>query len=564
DSATGVVYPSFCANAGSTHFAGESGLGCAGYLVASRLGKELADYAGYVSAYNYIEDKVGSLNDNRALTQTVTWALLGAIDVGSPEFEAIEDWKLDKAAVLDVMANYQGYVGSGKIVDLVFMVCEDHEHSYQTCQPQLVPVYGKAGFDNTAKVFGSLCFAAKVKAQHKRIMTQPVWQKTIQPIRQKTIQPYMVPVFEKKVSKASGTLVTRLTYSGNDAKAVPTNGGAFGNGHTYVNIPNDSVKRDFVIADSSMNSNGKKTPAEYNRPIEYTYSAQIVDGKLEITFDDRLISASVGGYVVGAASVPSQPGNGNGNNGNGNNGNGNNGNGNGNGKGNSGNGNGNGNQSPVVDIAALFPGNAPKHITVKNGGKLVLDLPEADDNGNYYLYLHLEGVNWYTTGQYEFVCWRPAPERSVEVSDCWVRNEVVCNQWVRDKVSERIICDGPYDDALIYVSVVGPDGESVYSGPMMKLDGLVPGEYTCTFSSAADDFEETTVTVTVKPGETALAIVGPIIATGEDENITLPKIYDKPIILSPTYLEPSVLDPIKLGIENDPLDPFGEGAIRLN
>ncbi|MCL2503527.1 MAG: hypothetical protein FWE94_02825, partial [Coriobacteriia bacterium] len=41
DSATGVVYPSFCANAGSTHFAGESGLGCAGYLVASRLGKEL-------------------------------------------------------------------------------------------------------------------------------------------------------------------------------------------------------------------------------------------------------------------------------------------------------------------------------------------------------------------------------------------------------------------------------------------------------------------------------------------------------------------------------------------
>ncbi|MCL2504568.1 MAG: hypothetical protein FWE94_08305 [Coriobacteriia bacterium] len=157
NSVTGVVYPSFCANAGSTHFAGDSGLECTGYMVASRVGKELADYADFVSAYNYIEDNYGGLEGSdgtlkgRALTQTVTWVLLGAIDVNSPEFNAIADSKLDKAAVLDVITNSKGYVGKGKIADLVFMVCEKHEHSYQTCQPQLVPVYSKTGFDNKTR-----------------------------------------------------------------------------------------------------------------------------------------------------------------------------------------------------------------------------------------------------------------------------------------------------------------------------------------------------------------------------------------------------------------------------
>jgi len=149
---TGEVFPSFCANGGSTHFAGESGLGCTGYLVASKhdWAKPLpsgAQYENFVAAYRYIQAnycKPGeTLDDYRAITQGITWVLLGAIDVYSPEFAAIEDWKLDKAAVIDVVKNYatSDFADDSPIVDVVFLVCEKHEHEFASCQPQLLPIY---------------------------------------------------------------------------------------------------------------------------------------------------------------------------------------------------------------------------------------------------------------------------------------------------------------------------------------------------------------------------------------------------------------------------------------
>ena len=148
NAATPAVYPSFCANAGSTHFAGESGEGCGGYMVTfTEFPTGATNLDDFISALNYIEDTYGNLNDNRALTQVVIWALLDAIDVNSSAFNAIDAWKVDKAAAKDVMANYEGYVGKGTIADVVFMVCE-HHHSYITCQPQLVPVYAGDKFNN--------------------------------------------------------------------------------------------------------------------------------------------------------------------------------------------------------------------------------------------------------------------------------------------------------------------------------------------------------------------------------------------------------------------------------
>ena len=141
NAATDEVYASFCANAGSKNFAGESGLDCGGYYVAEKIDRETSEFASFVKAYNYIENKKGKLDDNRAVTQAVTWVLLGAIDVNSPEFDAIEAWKLDKDFVKEVIANYMTYAEGGAIVDLVFMECEMH-HDYEKCQPQLVPIYG--------------------------------------------------------------------------------------------------------------------------------------------------------------------------------------------------------------------------------------------------------------------------------------------------------------------------------------------------------------------------------------------------------------------------------------
>ena len=140
---TGEVISSFCAHAGSKNFAGDSTHGCSGYMVAGPgdlFKLEGVYYSTIVSAYNYIADFYGKLDENRALTQVVTWALLGSIDIDSDAFDAIEDWKLDKDAARDVMENHQGYVGNGNIVDIVYLLCELC-HDPVNCQPQLVPIY---------------------------------------------------------------------------------------------------------------------------------------------------------------------------------------------------------------------------------------------------------------------------------------------------------------------------------------------------------------------------------------------------------------------------------------
>jgi len=160
---TGAVYPSFCANAGSEQFAGsgQNGTDCAGYYKTENF-HEGANYLDFVKAYNYIQDNYGDLDQNRAITQIVTWNLLKAIEIPSAAFDNI-DWAAveagtwavagiadAKAKVEAVVKNYAFYQGMGKIINVVFMECE-HHHDYKFCQPQLVPVYGAPSFKNRTK-----------------------------------------------------------------------------------------------------------------------------------------------------------------------------------------------------------------------------------------------------------------------------------------------------------------------------------------------------------------------------------------------------------------------------
>ena len=166
---TGVAYPSFCAHAGSKNFAGQSGLGCNGYLVAEpgylNFIEGNAKHSDFLKAYNYICDTYGDLNDYRAVTQIITWALLGSIVISSEDFDnitwdAVENGNDSiagvsdaKAIVEDVMANYKKHSGSGAIVDVIYLYCE-HHHDASDCQPQLVPIYSVAGNDLVVKVGG--------------------------------------------------------------------------------------------------------------------------------------------------------------------------------------------------------------------------------------------------------------------------------------------------------------------------------------------------------------------------------------------------------------------------
>jgi len=161
---TGEEYASFCANAGSRAFAGQSGLGCAGYLVAENF-RDDADLSDFVSAYNYILDtygeEFGNLNDLRGVTQIITWYLLeggmnldlinwAAVEAGTAAIKGIPG---AKAIVEDVIANYEGYksTNANGIVDVVYMTCE-HNHAYADCQPQLVPIYAKTTIFENALV----------------------------------------------------------------------------------------------------------------------------------------------------------------------------------------------------------------------------------------------------------------------------------------------------------------------------------------------------------------------------------------------------------------------------
>ena len=147
DSVTKQEFASYCAHAGSKNFAGDNHLpDCYGYMVVLSGYKDAAeeiegvDFQQFISALNYIEDEYGNLNDNRAITQTVIWALLGTVDVNSEAFENTLLSDAEKAAVIDVMGNLN-YVGSGKIVDIVYMICTNPAHDFEYCQPQLVPIY---------------------------------------------------------------------------------------------------------------------------------------------------------------------------------------------------------------------------------------------------------------------------------------------------------------------------------------------------------------------------------------------------------------------------------------
>ncbi|MCL2833217.1 MAG: hypothetical protein FWD78_08610 [Treponema sp.] len=158
---TGTEYASFCGNAGSTNF--DEGPG--NYMIAERIDRGTALYADFISAMNYIEDRYGNLALYRPVTQIVIWELLGAIDVNSNAFNSINWAAIEagtstvmgvpsaEAIIKDVITNYKGYRGRGRIADIAFMVSKNvpGPEGYVTRQPQYVPIYNIGeSFNNMA------------------------------------------------------------------------------------------------------------------------------------------------------------------------------------------------------------------------------------------------------------------------------------------------------------------------------------------------------------------------------------------------------------------------------
>ena len=264
---TGEVYASYCAHAGSQRFAGDNHLGCSGYLVAGKTmpGEEDAlDFASFIAAYNFIEDTYGALDANRVITQTVTWVLLGAVDVDSPAFAAANLSADESAAVKAAYAAaIAGYAGEGTIVDLVYMLCENPRHDYLYCQPQLVPVYGgEPSFNNIPKTFkgeGTLEVFAEVKA----FEDEYEW------------------VQDRKTIKD-----TIVTYVGRDG-----NNGHYMDGRGFTAIAVDVANGGtFELAYSGS---GNPKAQDNSKKIGVFFTVEVVGGQVVITFDDSYISSSI-------------------------------------------------------------------------------------------------------------------------------------------------------------------------------------------------------------------------------------------------------------------------------
>ena len=282
DAVTGDEYSAFCANGGSKTFPGDNsqagyGNPCTGMMVDG--GFNGVDPAKFINAYNYIEKNAGYVFDNRAAAQVITWLMTGCITIedldnlpnpGNNGFQnelSADEIALIKAAYL---ARYTQQ--NGPITSLAFMVCENHYdgHSFEFCQPQIVPLYGTfcvenelmAGKDGTAQAIFNISGTRKV------------------------IEYGYTP----NTKTRNETLVSK------DGIADHPNGRNFRG--VVVDIALGGV---FEIADSSPS----------NRGIGLFYEVEVAGNEITITFDENYVSSRITAKAYKDVESAKDPKNGN-------------------------------------------------------------------------------------------------------------------------------------------------------------------------------------------------------------------------------------------------------------
>lgn len=401
--------------------------------------------------------------------------------------------------------------------------------------------------------FGSLKVAANVIKEHEKTIYQPIWQKKVQPVWQREVTPVWQreyqPMWQREVQpylvptfekKVSSVSGTLVSWLENGTKA----GGKFNNNMTWLELDLAEARRAggiwYTIADSSPNNN----------PIQYQYNVRVEGNELILSLDERLISANVTAKLY--SSVP-------------------------------------------------LKHDTSGHVALEKGNEYRVQLPETTQEV-MYMFVHFDGVTWYTTGRYEFAGWQQDDAKTEVVTDKWIRDDLVSEEHLRDEINEYWVRDDVLEDyfvrndfvrkemiedeynVLFNLVVKNSDGKVVYSGTVannkdVTIPKLIPGEYTCIISG--EDIGTVTKTVNVVAHEEAQIDFNDIPnVQGEPEEEYLEKEYlediveerrylediIKPIIyenkyLEKKYLEDILLPAIKLG---DEINPDGEYAVKLN
>ena len=500
----GEEYPSFCAHVGSWAYSNG---------VYAPFSLDANTEAKITSALNYIVDNYGAPNvfdtfglngkpnSARILAQMAIWFLLPP---DSSEYKITQiyakgaEYAALNADFANVIAAANGqYVGSGSVSGISYLV-SGPESQFGDQQPQIVPLFTSNGkYNNTPKPrFGSITASIDVATEYVKTIIKPYHNLVIQPYHMVIEKSFLVPAFIKDVSRVNtNTLVSKSDD-------------AWNNGHTWVevNVAEASAEDgvNFEIADSSPQ----------NRPIGYEYNVKIANGKLTISFDDRLIKADVGAYVV---NNPSQ-----------------------------------------------FPGNAPSH----HGDSVTIDMPTGY-GAVVYLYFHNQGgISWYATGEYRFAGWQesadyPSTTKTKNLPRLQTSTEVDLPDLTKTK-TRTVTCDSNCEyDGAFSLTIDGADYHRSYSD-LKNLDSvdtedLTPGTYTLTL--VGDGITgEIVKTIEVKAGEVTSVVFDSITITKDPVTITKnSKLVET--ITNPSELHRTINKVIKLG---DEIDAYGEYAIRLN
>jgi len=471
---SGKEYASYCANGGSERFAGDNHLGCTGYMTGTSMND-----ARYLSAFNYIEDNIGNLNENRRITQTVIWALLGNIDVDSAAFGATNLSGQEKEAVKDVMANYAGYSGSGTVVDVVYMVCENPAHTFEYCQPQIVPIYDEVIDNKVAPHSETGALEVSAKATLKTITKniKEFWQREMTPYQ--TVTQYISQEYSSVTATTTGQFEeikydTKGKVSNPDTVVVKNS-----NHFTYAKLSVAALAEGPVPLTLVVGNGIDKVGAG---------SVTLQNGKLELTFDDFY-----GKYSYGAVAFSFTP--------------------------NAKNGNIHSfdsfshNNNKIVNIYETTEfQSSDKKLSAYDKDWTTIVNGQKDSKDYIYLYVH------FATVQFD----RGTVESAIE----W--KETKAYEFKFDKVIQKDVVES---DLVITFTVFNDAGDDVTD----KCDKLDAGEYTVTYYIDGEEVSSKKVTVTA--GETATSSCSIVEKTYTDPVIhrkNLPDIEKDLVIIKKT------------------------------
>ncbi|MFS0576955.1 hypothetical protein AB1K83_15045 [Sporosarcina sp. 179-K 3D1 HS] len=425
------------------------------------------------------------------------------------------------------------------------------------------------------EAYGALKVTANVNKQHDEVTWQRYYERDVQDFYKRDVQDFynrdvqdfysrdVQDFYERETSKRYVPVFEKKVSNNNKGTTSllsGNNGGKFNNDMVWLEVDVQKARSEgytFGIAQSNPG----------NSYIGYDYDVKIEGEQLIVSFDDRFINTKI--------------------------------------------------------TAKVYQTSPTKHdntgaVGLATGGTLAVNLPNGYGD-KVYLYVHLEnGINWYTTGEYEFVEWRykdtitgeyalirtntgEYEKVKTETSDYYI-DETVYGQYkkTRTEISDYKLVDTKEienttvtDDYNVEFDLVVTyaNGDSVYTGKIQNkgevvIPKLLPGNYTGILSGddINDQIKYTNVLVSKTAevnfndvptviGEQVDIYLGDIKTDKQLEDVKidnkLPDVKtDKQLEdvrednkLPDLYLPDKILPDVRLGNETD---PYGEYAIKLN